>query len=601
MCGIIAILSTINRYNYIIQGLRHLQNRGYDSAGIAYMLNNMIHINKYASNKDTLALDMLQTHTPHIQENKDITTLMAHTRWATHGKKNAVNAHPHISFDKKISIIHNGIIENYVDIQTFLATKDIYPISTTDSELIAHLIAYYYSVTKHIKQAIRKCNQYLKGSWSIVIMCVDTPDTLYGIKQHTPLLLGLNTNNSMCMFVSELSAFNKNITNYIIPNDNEIITIYKEKQTIHYNCCNTSIYYYDNPNQTDITPHPYTYWLEKEINEQYDCIKKIIDNISNKYCQILDINTRKYQLLYIDNIILLGCGTSYYACMLGELYLKQIKYFSSVRAYDASNFTKSDIPTKGRTCVILLSQSGETKDLIRCLDYITRPNIVTISILNVLESYISRHTDIKLYINAGREISVPSTKSFTGQLFILRLLADWFVNNSIQDNDCIYLYDHIQKTLQLCQEQIAQYIPALVKPSMFILGKGKFFPLAKEAALKIKEISYIHAEGYAASALKHGPYALLEPEFPVILFIMNDIYKDLMMNCYSQILAREGFILVITDIPDLDVVHKLIIPKTKYNEILAIIVIQYISFYLGKHLGLPIDTPRNLAQCVTTD
>ena len=601
MCGIIAILSTTNKYTYIIQGLRNLLNRGYDSTGIAYIHTNKIHIYKYASTKEKLAFDMLRTKTEHILEHADITNYMAHTRWATHGKKNTINSHPHSSFDKKISIIHNGIIENYTDLLVFLATKDIYPISTTDSEVIAHLIAYYYSLSQNIKQAITKSHQMLKGSWSLVIMCIDTPNTLYGIKQHMPLLLGINTNKSMCIFVSELSALNKHITHYIIPNDNEIITIYKENHTIQYTCCNQSIYYYDNPNQTDITPYPYTYWLEKEINEQYDCIKQIIDNMTNKYHQVLNMNSRKYQLLYVDNIILLGCGTSHYACMLGELYLKQLHYFSSVRAYDASNFTKNDLPTKGRTCVLLLSQSGETKDLIRCLDYITQPNIVTISILNVFESYIGRHTDIKLHINAGREISVPSTKSFTGQLFILRVIADWFVNNPIQDNDCIYLYDYIEKTLQLCKKKIGQYIPYLVKPSMFILGKGKFYPLAKEAALKIKEISYIHAEGYAASALKHGPYALLEPGFPVILFIMKDEYLDMMMNCYAQILAREGFILVITDIPDLDVTHKIVIPNTKYNEILAIIVIQYISLYLGKHLGLPIDTPRNLAKCVTTD
>tara|TARA_B110000908_G_C10259217_1_gene457906 strand:+ start:1506 stop:3326 length:1821 start_codon:yes stop_codon:yes gene_type:complete len=606
MCGIIAILSNRNIYAYIIQGLTQLQNRGYDSTGLSYIDNHgnnskTIQTYKYASTKEAFALDLLIHNTPHINENPTVHMIMAHTRWATHGKKTIINSHPHSSFDRKFSIIHNGVIENYLEIKTFLDTHNIQPISETDSELIVHLIAYYYTINNDITKAITAATQQLIGSWALVIMCIDTPDILYGTKQNTPLLLGCNGKNTICMFASELSAFNEDIEQYIIPNDNEIISIYKEQGNVLYHCNSKTTYVYDNQNKTNVTPYPYTYWLEKEINDQYNCIKNIQNNLYNKYYQYLNNLNNKYQTLYLDNIILLGCGTSYYACMLGEIYLKNIKYFSMVRAYDASIFTEFDIPTKGRTGIILLSQSGETRDLLRCLSFIKRPNILTISILNVIESCLARRTDITLCINAGREVSVPSTKSFTGQLFVLRILAEWFVNNNIEDNSYKHLCSNIKTILDDCKQTIQPYIIPLIKPSMFILGKGKFYPLAKEAALKIKEISYIHAEGYPASALKHGPYSLLEPGFPVILFIMDDIHRELMMNCYEQILARDGFILVITDITELPVKHKICIPKTTYNEILAIIIIQYISFYIGKYLKLPVDTPRNLAKCVTTD
>ena len=606
MCGIIAIVSNSNIYTYIINGLTQLQNRGYDSTGLSYIKidddnSTTIQTYKYASTNDIFALDLLIEHTSHIKENPTIHMIMAHTRWATHGKKNTCNAHPHNSFDQKFSIVHNGVIENYLEIKTFLDINNIQPISETDSELIAHLIAYYYTIHKDVTKAITMATQQLVGSWALVIMCIDTPDILYGTTKNTPLLIGFNTTKSICMFASEPSAFNETIEEYIIPNNNEIITIYKEHGDVLYHCDNKTVYAYKSPNKTDISPHPYTHWLEKEINEQYSCIQNIQNNLYNKYYQYLNNLNNKYQTLYLDNIILLGCGTSYYACMLGEIYLKNIKYFSMVRAYDASIFTEFDIPTKGRTGIILLSQSGETRDLLRCLSFIKRPNILTISILNVIESCLARRTDIVLCINAGREVSVPSTKSFTGQLFVLRILAEWFVNNNIEDNSYKHLCSNIKTILDDCKQSIQPYITALIKPSIFILGKGKFYPLAKEAALKIKEISYIHAEGYPASALKHGPYSLLEPGFPVLLFIMNDMHKDVMMNCYEQIQAREGFILVITDIPDLPVMHKICIPNTKYNEILAIIIIQYISFYIGKYLKLPIDTPRNLAKCVTTD
>ena len=268
MCGIIAVLSNKNIYDIIIHGLKQLQNRGYDSVGVAYIQGQTIIVHKDASDATTLALEKIKKNSHYMRYNSRIHMSMAHTRWATNGKKTKINAHPHISYDKKISIIHNGIIGNYNEIKTFLQTNNIECVSETDSEVIAHLIAYHYDQAKNIKHAITQAIKQLEGTWALIIMCVDTPDILYGIKYKIPLLLGYKRDASMCMFASELSAFDGTIEKYIIPNNNEIISVYKGNNNILYDCCNKTTYSYDNQNKQNITPAPYTYWFEKEINEQ---------------------------------------------------------------------------------------------------------------------------------------------------------------------------------------------------------------------------------------------------------------------------------------------------------------------------------------------
>ena len=272
-----------------------------------------------------------------------------------------------------------------------------------------------------------------------------------------------------------------------------------------------------------------------------------------------------------------------------------------INRINASDFDINDIPKIGSTALIVLSQSGETKDLVGCLD-ILPSNIYTIAIINSEESTIGRKCDLILNLDVGREISVASTKSFTAQIIYLQIITAYykyiyFNNNKLWSIQTLEL--DIKYSLDIGSNKINKYISSLISESMFILGKGKYFTIARESALKIKEITYIHAEGYSGSALKHGPYSLIKENFPIILFIMNDEHMNIMMNCYNQVISRKAFTLVITNIPHLNVINKIVIPS-KQSEIHTIIILQYLSYLIGNKLKLPIDRPRNLAKCVTT-
>ena len=593
MCGIIAILSKINNIEMTIKGIRQLQNRGYDSFGVSYFSNKKIITKKDIFENNENPIDKIYNKI----KNLNITNIISHTRWATNGDKSILNSHPHTSQNKKISIVHNGIIENYLELRKFLFLKGIKCISDTDSEVITNLISYYYKSLGNIVNAINHVNLLLKGSWAIVLMCRDYPNKLFAISHKTPLLLGYS--DDILIFSSEISGFNNYIKSYFVLQENKLVIAEKNKNTLVISDFeNYTIKPLYGKNQSINLPKPYTYWLEKEINDQYKYAKLFKSKILKKLNKVLINNSN--QLKLINNIILLGCGTSFNAGLLGKYYLKNTDYFYNVQCINASDFSLLDISKIGSTCVIVLSQSGETKDVISCLNILPK-NILTLGIVNSPESTISRKCNTVLYINVGREISVASTKSFFGQVLFLQVLANFYYqfNKMPTINHGTMVVD-IKNMISYAKNNLNVYLDRLIADSMFILGKGKFFYIAREAALKIKEITYIHAEGYSGSALKHGPYSLLKKHFPVILFIMNDEHQHLMLNGYHQIIARGAFALVITDNPDLQVENKIIVP-TRNNELLSIIIIQYISYFIGLKLGLPIDRPRNLAKCVTTD
>ena len=595
MCGILGVISNKKNVTQIINdGIRQLQNRGYDSFGVSYFEKNNIKTIKQASSdkKDSITVVMKQI------QNETIYNIISHTRWATHGPKNNINSHPHTSINNKFSLVHNGIIENYLELKKFLSDNNIVCISDTDSEVIVNLISYYYDLTNNIQYSIHKTTILLKGSWALLILCNDNKENIYAICDGSPLLLGFN--NNLVIFSSEVSGFNNYINKYIVIKENELIIVKKKSNGVFINKLNT----YTIKKKLNIIdsidiPKPYTFWLEKEINDQHLYIKKLKNSLLNKIHLIL--KNHKNDLKLINNIILLGCGTSYHAAIMGKHYLKKINLFYSVQSINASDFDINDIPKIGSTALIVLSQSGETKDLVGCLD-ILPSNIYTIAIINSEESTIGRKCDLILNLDVGREISVASTKSFTAQIIYLQIITAYYKyiysnNNKLWSIQTLEL--DIKYSLDIGSNKINKYISSLISESMFILGKGKYFTIARESALKIKEITYIHAEGYSGSALKHGPYSLIKENFPIILFIMNDEHMNIMMNCYNQVISRKAFTLVITNIPHLNVMNKIVIPS-KQSEIHTIIILQYLSYLIGNKLKLPIDRPRNLAKCVTT-
>lgn len=621
MCGIIGIIYK-NIIPQLIIGLKQLQNRGYDSAGISYFdTNDNIVTYKYASTHEN-AIDKLIKHQ---YDDNEITCGIAHTRWATHGGKTNENSHPHSSFDNKFYLVHNGIIENYFEIKQELLrkNKNILFKSETDSEVISCLLAYIYDQQeiKDISLAIKETCKKLQGTWALVIMCIDKPDHLYCTRHGSPILIGKSENS--VYVVSEKSAFSNKIKDYIVLSNNDICHLYFQNSKLN---IETSEIYEPKElkyNISELSCKPYDHFMQKEIMEQVDSSLRAMSLggriLYNDQVKLGGLESYSFQLLNIDNLILLGCGTSYYAGLLGIEYFKELSNFDHVSIFDGAEFNVKDIPKKGNTGIVLLSQSGETKDLHRCIEIGKNHDLFMIGVINVVDSLIAREVDCGVYLNAGREVGVASTKSFTSQIIILSLMAIWFaqkrgINLNIRRkyiNDLRNLHMNIEKILEKCLNKMNDFLELFEKfSSCFILGKGRSYPIALEGSLKIKEVSYIHAEGYNASSLKHGPLALLEEGFPVILINSNFYDSSKIHNCYREIKSRGSNVLYLTienekDVNFLDENDKVfsinLNTTNTFSELLTIIPIQFLAYYIALSKNLNPDMPRNLAKVVTVE
>lgn len=618
MCGIIGILSknNINILQYILNGLKQLQNRGYDSAGFSVSTNDSnFNTFKIASTEDQTSLIQIEKYI----SNNNIELLpnanigIGHTRWATHGAKTDINSHPHISYDGKVILVHNGIIENYASLKKHLIKNNITFQSETDTEVISNLIAYYYNQPNvTFTEAIQTCLQQLEGTWGLVIINTETPDKLYCVRKGSPLLI--SENEDFVMISSEQSGFDGKVSNYFILEGNDLCEIsyesgkiniktdkkYKLKDTINENF--------------DLSPYPYDHWTIKEIEEQYDASLRALSFGG----RLLDENRVKLGgleghieiLKRIDNIIFLACGTSYNAALIGCSYFKELCCFNNVSIFDGAEFSKIDIPKVGNTALIMLSQSGETKDLHRCIQIGKENNLFLIGIVNVVDSMIAREVDCGVYLNAGREVGVASTKCFTNQVIVLSLMSIWF--SQIHDTNINKRKEYIsnlrqlpiliKKTIELSKNEVNKFINLVNKDNLFILGKGRSESIAKEAALKIKEISYIHAEGYSGSSLKHGPFALLSKDFPVILISPNNEHYSKMINVYEEIKSRMSPILFITDNVDCNIENSMILPKSNvFGDLLSVIPLQLLAYKLSLVRNINPDFPRNLAKSVVVE
>ena len=605
MCGIIGYLGSDLYKEYLISGLKLLQNRGYDSVGISCISNGELNTIKFASKSTCDALAVLETE---IINNPIVSSCaIGHTRWATHGGKTDVNAHPHHDNSNKIALVHNGIIENFDELKQKLLNKGYHFKSQTDTEVIAVLIGYYLDNGEPIENAIQKTVVELVGTWALVVMHSDYPNKLWITRNGSPLLLGME--DEYIMIVSEQIAFGNYINKYIVLDNHDLIEITKEDKTIKYN---KNIHRYAIKDKiltnAETTPLNYKHWMLKEIMEQPDCIIRAMNNggrIENNVCVKLGgLDLNKSRLLNINHLIILGCGTSYHAGLWSLDIFKTLDIFDTVVSYDGAEFQIKDIPKKGTTGVILLSQSGETKDLHRCIQIAKDYDLISIGVVNVPDSLIARETDCGVYLNAGREVAVASTKSFTSQCVVLAMVAIWFSQNRgtcIERrkqiiNDLRNLPFQIQNVLDN-NENLMQYTNKFNKTSCFILGKGKEEAIAKEGALKMKEVTYIHTEGYSSSSLKHGPFALIEDELPIILLDINDENRDKNRNTYQEIKARNAFVLRITDLEG-----ELLIEKNKtFGGLIANVYIQLLSYYLSIEKGFNPDFPRNLAKVVTVE
>jgi len=618
MCGIIGILSkgNINPLLYILNGLKQLQNRGYDSAGFTVSTKeSQFNTFKIASTEEQTSLIQIEKYIndSNIKLLDNANIGIGHTRWATHGAKTDINSHPHTSFDGKVILVHNGIIENYSTLKQKLIKNNVNFDSETDTEVISNLIAYYYNQPNvTFTEAIQTCLQQLEGTWGLVIINTETPDKLYCVRKGSPLLI--SENEDFVMISSEQSGFDGKVSNYFILEGNDLCEIsynsgkiniktdkkYKLKDTINENF--------------DLTPYPYDHWTIKEIEEQYDASLRALSFGG----RLLDENRVKLGgleghieiLKRIDNIIFLACGTSYNAALIGCNYFKELCFFNNVSIFDGAEFNERDISKVGNTALIMLSQSGETKDLHRCIQIGKENNLFLIGIVNVVDSMIAREVDCGVYLNAGREVGVASTKCFTNQVIVLSLMSIWFsqIHNRNENKRKEYITNLrqlptlIKKTIEISKKEINKFINLVNKDNLFILGKGRSEYVAKEAALKIKEISYIHAEGYSGSSLKHGPFALLSKDFPVILISPNNEHYSKMINVYEEIKSRMSPILFITDNVDCNIENSIILPKSNiFGDLLSVIPLQLLAYKLSLVRNINPDFPRNLAKSVVVE
>jgi len=615
MCGIISVIGTPVE-NKIVDGLYNLQNRGYDSVGIMSIdsTTSLFKHDKYVSDSNGFAMDKLILDKGRY---KCDTIGMGHTRWATHGSKTIENSHPHFSYDNKFAIVHNGIIENFEEIRNFLENKNINSRSSTDTEVVVNLLAYIYNknysakttTTDRVYNSITETLSMITGTWGLVIMFIDTPNKLWCTRKGSPILI--HHSRELAIITSETSGFNGFCSDYIILENDDICEI--TKTDIINVKCHHNIYEKVQNKDLIITysPQPFPHWMLKEIHEQPESSSRTINlggRLVGSNVKLGGLDENSSILKKTDNIIILGCGTSYYAGLLGVQYFKKICKFNTVMIFDGAEFDISDVPKIGITTIILLSQSGETKDLHRCLDVANKNNIFTVGVVNVPDSLIAREVNCGCYINAGREVSVASTKSFTSQAITLAMIAIWFAG--IFDIFVSEKYIHslrnlptdIQSVITDSTAVVDQYLKLFEnKNSCFILGKGEMEPIAHEGALKLKEVSYIHAEGYSASSLKHGPFALLDESFPVILLgIEGETYSKI-MNCYEEISSRGAEILLITNINSNKKNQIIINPKSKFIDILSIIPLQLLAYGLAIKRGINPDKPRNLAKVVTVE
>lgn len=627
MCGIIGIASKykyIKSIVYLINGLKLLQNRGYDSAGISMVMedNKNIKTIKYASDNENNSIEKLEKE---MDQFYDSDVGIAHTRWATHGGKTDYNAHPHNDNHNILSIVHNGIIENHNLLRNMLKEKGYIFFSETDSEIIVNMISYYMSTnSNHLIDSIKKTMDLLEGTYAVSLVC-SLPEyrkKVYTFCHGSPIIVGFNKKEGIAMASSEILGFgNHDSFTYTTLKDKTIAILSENGITFSENDEDKRIWSTisgdDEKIQVEYDKTKYKSWMEKEIFEQPESILRSFNNggrfESEDSVKLGGLDKIKDRLTNIEYLILLGCGTSYYAGMYALPILKKIGGFINVSLYDGGEFTSLDIPRfdKKKIGYVFLSQSGETKDLHKCFSVIDHES-PKIGIVNVVNSMISRQVDCGIYLNAGREVSVASTKSFTNMVIVLYLLAAWFSGN-IENNKNKKDTKSIIKSLKILPKQVEEVLDLTISnvsesisknKNMFILGKGIGEAVSMEGSLKLKEIAYIHSEGKSSSSLKHGPFALIENKLPILFIHLSSFGEENYVkveNSLTEVSARNSYPIVITDIPN-NKNTKIYIP---YNEhfggLLANIVIQKIALEIAYLNRYNPDYPRNLAKVVTVE
>ncbi len=606
MCGIIGINSNKPVSATIINSLKKLEYRGYDSAGIATLSNGLIHEVKSEGRVDNLEKNSL------IQSMEG-TIGIGHVRWATHGLPNSINAHPHSS--QNVSVVHNGIIENSTLLKKFLVGKGHKFKSQTDTEVIVHLITENLK-SENIVNSIKKTLKSLHGSFALGILFKDQPDLIIGARRGSPLAVGYGPNEN---YLGSDSYALKSMTNKITYlNDGEFCII-KKDHIEFFNDDGVKI----NKKVLELSSEEekydkgdYKHFMAKEIEEQPTTLKNGIKEYIDMSNNDINIYNFPWKIDDINSITLVGCGTAYHSCLMAKYWFEELTSLD-VNIDIASEFRYRKNRFKKDTLYVFVSQSGETADTYAALDLCNKNKMKTCAVVNVIESSIARDSEFVLPIHCGTEIGVASTKAFLGQILILYILAlkIGFLKKDLKKNlfieklqDLKNLPEQVKKTLTIDNKiQNISNTFNEAKGSMF-LGRGFSYPIALEGALKLKELSYIHAEGYPAGEMKHGPLALIEEGMPVVVLAPRDNYYKKTISNMQEVIARGAKVLLITNKNKDEIVSENIWEKIEVentNEdllpFLLTIPLQKLAYYSALKKGFDIDKPRNLAKSVTVE
>lgn len=609
MCGIVGYIGTDQKaIEVVLDGLTALEYRGYDSAGLAYMSSGKIVVDKQVGRvqalRDSLGGEQLSA------------TAIGHTRWATHGTPTILNAHPHFNSERTIMVVHNGIIENYTELRTHLQQQGYAFVSETDTEVIPHLIDFYRRSSKNFETAFEQALNQLRGAYALVVMAAEEPAVLYAARLSSPLVLGVSP--GACIVASDPSAIMehtkqvvylddyeyvraKNDGSYAIKDFKNAVPVSRQAETLDYDAAVAS-------------KGEFAHFMLKEIYEAPQTIRSATlgrVKLESNTVKLGGLESVADQLKYIDRIVIVACGTSYYAGLIGEYLIEEIAGIP-VEVQLASEFKYRDEPFSRSTALIAISQSGETADTIAALKKVENYGVLRLGVVNAIGSTIARMTDAGVYCHAGPEQAVASTKAFIAQVSVLTLIALHLSNGASP------LYKPLLKELDALPrkaEALLKQADNIKKQALkykdcrdfLYIGRKYGFPCALEGALKLKEVSYIHAEGYAAGEMKHGPLAMVEPGFPTFAIAPDSPLLEKTYSNIEEIRARKGHVVAIATEGNQTITKLadgvMYIPATmeQTSPLLVAIVMQLFSYYIAVEKGLDVDRPRNLAKSVTVE
>jgi len=608
MCGIVGYIGFRPALPVLLDGLKKLEYRGYDSSGISLLDSGKI--------KTAKAVGKIRELEKKLEnENFQGTLGICHTRWATHGEPTEANAHPHMSANGKISVVHNGIIENYALLKKHLQSDGVKFSSETDTEVLAHWIAKYYK--GNLSKAVLKALESIEGAFGIAVICEDEPDVLVGARRGSPLLLGVGENESF--LASDVSAIVGHTKKIVYLEDNDVIVMGKDRFEIK-NIKDKSVSREIQEIDADLElaqKGDYPHFMLKEIFEQPEALKNCTRGrllLGDGNAKLAGLDNSLKELRSIDRIIITACGTSYYAAMVGE-YLIEEWAGIPVEVEYASEFRYRNPIIGSNTLVFTISQSGETADTLAALKEAQNKGATVLSICNVVGSAIARASNCGVYLHAGPEIGVASTKAFNAQVTVLALVALLLGRqrrlSSVRGMEIAQainsLPSAVEQTLKLNNE-ILEIAKLYYNHKNFLyLGRHYHYPVAMEGALKLKEISYIHAEGYPAAEMKHGPIALIDANMPVVIVAPKDALFDKIVSNAREIKARGGKLIVITtsDCSPLDefAEHIIKVPSVHCTlmPVITSVPLQLLAYHIAVLRGNDVDQPRNLAKSVTVE